>query len=57
MEGEPEDQRSLEMSTAKRVKVLPARAQVCVWCKIHSDGASTFELVVFQQKEKRIRES
>ncbi len=57
MEGEPIDQRSLEMSTVKRVKVLPARAQVCVWCKIHSDGASTFELVVFQQQEKRIRES
>ena len=57
MEAAPADQRSLEKSMVKLVKALPTRAQAYVWCKIRSDDASAFELVVFQPQEKRIRES
>ena len=57
MEAAPADQRSLEKSMVKLVKALPTRAQAYVGCKIRSDDASAFELVVFQPQEKRIRES
>lgn len=56
MEAVPADRRSLEKSMVKLVKALLTRAQAYVWCKIRSDDALAFELVVFQPQEKRIRE-